>query len=398
MDFFDSSYYTVQKALLIGCGAWPFQKKNCKHLILRIIFLNGPVFFILLPEAINLLKSFQGFDYIMACLPLISGSVMGLFKAYVLYFNADSVKILFKELRRDWEYYAHVEDEYSIIKKYAKAGRLSTISYAGSIQIVIMVYLASCCVSPVLDIVLPLNESRPRTTINPGNLYVHTDSYFFVIILMEWYGMATASYLIYTFDSLYMTFMLHTCGMFAALSDRLQKLKMNDFHKKEYKLAKNPDEMIYLHLINCIKLHLRCIKFAERLNSTFNLPFIVDLFFGALIAIASAVQFVISINDYDQRLKYGMLYSTQTMRIFVTSFPGQLLIDHSNYVNVAAYNNEWYEFPEKSKQLLLIFLMRSVQPTEFVVAKMFTMNTDLFNKISRACISYCTVMLSVQNS
>ncbi|XP_066581933.1 odorant receptor 10-like [Prorops nasuta] len=337
----------------------------------------------------------------MACLPFFTASIICAWKGHLLYFKGNGVKILLEDIKRDWEYYGHVETDCWIIKKYANLGKQITIIYASSMQLVVTCYYISSCVSPVLDIILPMNETRTRTLILPGDFYVHTEEYFFFILTMEWYGMVVTAYYTYAFDSLYITLMLHICGMFTVLSQKLETLKVNHFESKKYKLLRGnitSDEIIYHHLTECIKLHLRCIEFAERLNSTFSVAFIPDLFLGVLFASASAFKFVTSINDYDQQIQSGMLYLTQTLRIFATSFLGQLLIDHSRHVSYSACGNRWYELPEKSKKLLLLIMMRSIKPTQFIVAKIFTLNIDLFSKITRTVLSYCTVMLSVQNS
>ncbi|XP_066581932.1 odorant receptor 2a-like [Prorops nasuta] len=395
----------LQKTLLTLCGAWPYETNTWRCFILRVIFVVGTIFFFSLPQLfcqqwLNFRENMKSLDTMMACLPFFVSSFIATWKGYLLYYNSNGLKILLEDLKRDWEYCSHVEAESNIIKKYAKLGKLITIIYAGSIQMVLTLYYISCCVSPVLDIILPLNESRSRYFILQGDLYVHTEDYFFFILTMEWYGIVVAAYYTCAFDSLYITFMLHICGVFAVLSQKLETLKVNNIKRKKYNLSQGslaPDEIIYRQLSECIKLHLRCIKYVDQLNSTLSAAFFPDLFLGVLLAGASAYMFVTSMNDLDQQIRNGMLYTCQTLRIFVTSVPGQLLIDHSSYVYTATCNNQWYDFPKKSKQLLLIFMMGSMKPTEFIVAKIFTINRDLFTKISRACLSYCTVMLSVQN-
>ncbi|XP_066593438.1 odorant receptor 47a-like isoform X2 [Prorops nasuta] len=402
MDIFDSSYYKVQKTLLTLCGAWPYRVNNCKSFFLRGILLNEIFFFFFLPQLINIQKNVNSFDEFMECLPLFSGSIICFCKGCSLYFN--DIKILLEGLKEDWEYCEHSEAELAIIKEYAEISKLITVILASSMQLLVASYAISSCMSPVLDLVLPLNESRPRTAILPGDLYIHTEDHFFLVLSIEWYGLAAIGYYASTFDSLYITLMLHTCAMFDVLSKKLEVLKSSDFDNKKYKLIQgnavlvSKDERIHLYLTECVKLHLRCIKYAECLNSKFSISFIPDLFLGVLVASASAYKFVTSINDFDQLLQHGIVYLTQTLRIFASGIMGQLLSDHSIYVNYAACNNQWYELPEKSKRLLLILMMRSFKPSQFVVAKMFKLNIDLFSKITRTCLSYCTVMLSIQNS
>ncbi|XP_066592388.1 odorant receptor Or2-like isoform X2 [Prorops nasuta] len=316
----------------------------------------------------------------MACLPLLNGAIIGFCKGIILFKNVKKIKILLDKLQRDWEYFDCEESELSIIKRYAEKAKQVTFLYSA------------------MDLILPLNESRPRVLIFPGDFYVRTENNFFLIVTMEWYGVVCATHLLLTVDSLYMTLMLHSCGLFAVLNHRLENLKKNMKHKRLLPDNTVEDETTYLYLKNCIKLHSENIKYAERLNSVFNAAFFTDIAFGVFLASAAAFKFVISIGDSNQLIKYGSLYFVQSGRIFFYCFPGQLLLDHSISVNMAASRSKWYELSEKSKKLLMILMMRGVQPTGFVVAKVFTMNIELFSKVTRTCLSYCTIMLSIQDS
>ncbi|XP_066581927.1 uncharacterized protein [Prorops nasuta] len=257
MNLFKSSYYKVQKTLLSLCGAWPYQT-NRYHLTLRIIFLNGVIIFMLVPQMIVLLKNPHDFDFIMACLPMLSGSIMAFSKGVILFRTINEIKMLFEELQRDWKYFGDVELDLVIIKRYAKRGKLITVIYTFSVYTLVICYYLVSLVAPTMDLLLPLNESRQRVLIFPGDFYGHSDDHFFVILTMEWYGTLCVAHLVLTVDALYMTFMLHACGMFAVLSERLERLKIQDFDDEKYRLLQ--DQKIYLYLTNCVKLHLKIIK------------------------------------------------------------------------------------------------------------------------------------------
>ncbi|XP_066581930.1 odorant receptor 67c-like [Prorops nasuta] len=385
MDIFSSSHLKVQKTILSVCGAWPYQS-NRTHIILQMIFLNGAIVFMLVPETVAFLKNLKDFDFLMRCLPMLCASILASCKGVVLFQSINKTRILLDEVRQDWEDFGHVDIEFSIVQKYAKKAKQITVFYASGYYFMVICYYLMPCVATLMDHIVPLNESRQRELIYPGDFYVHTDEHFFVILTMEWYGIVTAGHLVLTLDTLYITLMFHTCGMFAVLCNRLENLNNQIFETSKYQLRQdntaciNQDKMIYLYLTECVKLHLKCIKYAEHLNSTMNVAFFTDVAFGVLVGSAAAVKFVLSINDPNERVIYGSLYINQSIRIFINCFPGQLLIDHSNYVKIAASKNKWYELPENSKKLLLLMMMRSVKSTAFVVANMFTMNFDLFSK------------------
>ncbi|XP_066590247.1 odorant receptor 10-like isoform X2 [Prorops nasuta] len=397
MDLFSSPYYKVQKACLTICGAWPYQN-DCNYLVIQKIFLTATLIFVLIPEVIVVVNQYKDFDTFMACLPFLSAAIMALVKSNPLYFNNNEVKILLEELQCNWEDFRNMKSEMSIIKSYANIGKQISI-----ICVVATCYYLMSCIAPVLDLILPLNESRSRVLIFGGDFYGHTEEHFFLLLTMEFFGAICAGHLILTLDILYITLMFHSCGTFAVLCHRLQNIEMNNFKNQKYQLvgvnlAANQDQMIYHYLSTCIQLHIRNIKYGERINSLFNVAFFFDLLFGSLIACLSAVKFVISIKEPNQRVRYGFLYVTQSVRIFCNMLPGQLLIDHSSRVKLAASRSKWYDLSEKSKKLVLILIMRAEKPTRFVVGRLFVMNIELFSLITRTCLSYCTIILSVQKN
>ncbi|XP_066581935.1 odorant receptor 10-like [Prorops nasuta] len=313
-------------------------------------------------------------------------------------------KCAFKVDRRDFiiideEYYqasptpCH-RNRIAPLLKYAEKSRLITISYISGVYGVLTCYYLMRFVAPVLDLISPLNESRQRSLIFPGDFYGHSTDHFFLILTVQWSSIMFIGHLVVAFDTLYMTFMLHTCGMFAVLSYRLENLKSQKF--KNINVAQA--DMIHDYLTECVRLHLRCTNYAARLGSAFNIAFFIDLTGGVLLASAAAVKFVTSLNDYNKRTQYGSLYIMQSMRIFINCLPGQLLTDHSTYVNLAAYKNSWYELQGNAKKMLLMLMTRGSKPTQFIVANMFSLNISLFSKVIRTCVSYCTVMLSMQNN
>ncbi|XP_066590245.1 odorant receptor 10-like [Prorops nasuta] len=402
MDLFNSPYCKVQKAFLVVCGAWPYYTNNF-YLILRILFLIGNVLIMIIPMMVVIFNQFNDFDVTMAVLPLLTGSIMGFSKGIAMYFNSNEVKVLLDEMQESWENLNEDKFELSIIKNYAKRGKQISLAYAFCAYSLLVSYYVLSFVSPTMDLIMPKNESRPRVFIIPGDFFVHEYKNFFTILTIEWYGTMCTGHIILTCDVLYITLMLHSCGMYTVLSKRLEKVKGTNlkysgdiFHRE--KLITDQYQNIYVYLSGCIKLHLNIIRFGERMISTFNIAFLTDLGLGVLATSTSAVMFVLSFNKPDQRVRYGMLYIIQSVRIFCNSLPGQLLSDHSSRVNLAAYKGKWHELSRRHKNLLLILMIRSAKPTTFTVGKLFAMDFKLFTKITRTCLSYCTVLLSVKNN
>ncbi|XP_066586758.1 uncharacterized protein [Prorops nasuta] len=340
MDVFNTTYYKVQKRFLSICGGWPYELNRISTTS-RIMFITISLVFLIIPEVLSLFKNLQDFDFVMTMLPILCGSVMGLCKGLIIFGYNDEVKKLMDGLQKDWQDLCYEESELLILKKYAKTGKQVTVTIAVfTYTAVLATYLLSC-IAPVMDLVIPLNESRTYALIFPGDFYVHTDKYFFLVLTMELYGLVCVCHLIVTVDSWYVVLTFHCCGLFMVLSQRLEKLsdwtfKAKGHHMMQENMAINEDRIIHLALKKCIQLHLRSVKYGEQINSMFNVSLFVDVTAGIFIASASAVKFVLSTDDPSQRIKYGAIYLTQTGRIFFNTLPGQLIYDHSSQVYIAA--------------------------------------------------------------
>ena len=69
---------------------------------------------------------------------------------------------------------------------------------------------------PILDVVLPLNETRPRQQLFRVNyIFFDHEEYFFYIYLQLAWGSVIVVMIIVTVDSLYILIIHHSSGLFA---------------------------------------------------------------------------------------------------------------------------------------------------------------------------------------
>lgn len=76
-------------------------------------------------------------------------------------------------------------------------------------------FLCMSLIPPLLDIVLPLNESRPILPVHPGYYFVDEREYFFYIFLhavVAWEITVTG---IVAHDCMLLTYIEHVCSIFA---------------------------------------------------------------------------------------------------------------------------------------------------------------------------------------
>jgi len=65
-----------------------------------------------------------------------------------------------------------------------------------------------------LDIIAPLNVSRSRQLLFPGEYFVDQQKFFHAILLQTTIAIGLMSVTLIGTESLYVTYVLHACGMF----------------------------------------------------------------------------------------------------------------------------------------------------------------------------------------
>jgi len=158
------------------------------------------------------------------------------------------MKILIDQLFVDWNELETLE-EYEIMKKYAKNSRRYSLGYSCKNELCdfnlhiylslfylrnynlaivertlcvvvyyyfgVYVFISLSLIPQVLDIVLPLNESRPILPTYPGYYFVDERKYFFYIFshaIMAWELAVTV---IVSHDCMLLTYIEYVCSIFA---------------------------------------------------------------------------------------------------------------------------------------------------------------------------------------
>ncbi|XP_012060807.1 PREDICTED: uncharacterized protein LOC105624054 [Atta cephalotes] len=124
------------------------------------------------------------------------------------------IKILIDQLIIDWNE-LETPEEYEIMKKYAKNSRRYSLGYSLYCYFAVYVFMSVSLIPQILDVVLPLNESRPILPTYPGYYFIDERKYFFYIFshaIMAWEIAMTG---IVTHDCMLLTYIEHVCSIFA---------------------------------------------------------------------------------------------------------------------------------------------------------------------------------------
>ena len=79
------------------------------------------------------------------------------------------------------------------------------------------IFLSGPILPIILDMVAPLNTSRPKEPLFPAVYYVEPEDYFYPILMHGYLGTILTMVIHVTVDTLYTVILLHACGILSII-------------------------------------------------------------------------------------------------------------------------------------------------------------------------------------
>ncbi|XP_033228974.1 odorant receptor 30a-like [Belonocnema kinseyi] len=242
----------------------------------------------------------------------------------------------------------------------------------------------------VLNIIIPLNETRPKQLVYAINFPFDHDQYINWIIV---HGGVTAFInlsVMISNEAMVAVCTQHACALFTIISHRL-RYALEKTNTTTLSLEKTKKDLLYKEMSFCIQYHNYAIVYSKTLES-FCSPFLLLTIGGNIITNSVVMmQTLISLGNIISTIKFGSFSIAIVFNTYVLSLPGQNLIDHSFDVANEAYKACWYDMPTRSKKLLIMIAMQSYRPCKVTIGKICTLDLIL-----KASVSYFTVLSSVR--
>ncbi|KAF3054453.1 Odorant receptor 216 [Nylanderia fulva] len=365
-----SHYYSVTKKMLFFVGQWPYQKKKIRS---------------------KLFQCGKNMQCILLCIPSALVFIVILIKFLTCQFLNYKIKHLIDQLYNDWKILKSPK-ECEIMKAYAAKARLFTLICSILYLICSPLYLCTTLIPKILDIVLPLNESRPIIMPFEAYYFVHDDTEYFYYILFH--AAITVTLLITALlahDCVILTCIEHVCGIFAVAGFRFENLVYNHNRKKNY-----TDKMYNQKMALSVCVHWRALEFAEFLDRTFSVTLIIQIFATVIGMSVTLLQIAMQLENVVETSRNAALILGQLIHIFCFCLQGQKLIDHSLKIHDKIYNCSWYKMPVKSQRLLLNVMRRSLQPNMLSAGGIYIFSLKSFMTVVQSLISYFMVLAPFQ--
>ncbi|KAL0108544.1 hypothetical protein PUN28_015217 [Cardiocondyla obscurior] len=246
-------YYSMVKKISSISGHWPYQKSTRN--LFSVVLITLSVISIIIPQIAKMVNCNRDLKCVFEATTSYMLSVTILVKLYACYFSRCKMKVLIDELFIDWNE-LETPEEYEIMKRYAKNTRRYAIGYVCKnkscnfrLYTVVFIILCNCnltivqlqfdhneffsvavycyfalyvfllmsLIPQVLDVVLPLNESRPRLSAYPAYYFVDESKYSYYILLHAIIAWKIALTGLVSYDCMVLTYIEYVCSIFALI-------------------------------------------------------------------------------------------------------------------------------------------------------------------------------------
>ncbi|XP_029163267.1 uncharacterized protein LOC114934726 [Nylanderia fulva] len=377
-------YYSVTKKMLSLSGQWPYQEK--KEKLLRMAIVTIFEISVLIPQVGQFIHCGRKVQCHLISAPSYLVYTVIMVKLLTCQILNYKIKHLTDQLNNDWKI-LKCPEEYEIMKIYAAKARLFSLIYSTYYFIGCPMFAIMSLIPKILDVVWPLNESRPVLMPHGGHYFVSDDTEYFYYILFH---VLIAIVIILTaflaHDCVILTYIEHVCGVFAVAGYRFENLSYND--------VKN--NIINQKIVSAVHAHWRALQFAEYLENTFSVTLVIQIFIVIISMSVTLLQMTVKLDSTIEAIRNAAFVGGQLIHIFCFSLQGQKLIDHSIQMQDKIYACSWYKIPVKLQKLLLPVMRRSLQPNFLSASGIYIFSLKSFMTVVQSSVSYFTVLASFQ--
>ncbi|XP_043256428.1 putative odorant receptor 71a [Colletes gigas] len=301
-------------------------------------------------------------------------------------------RMLYNLVINEWES-LKLKDDAKILDEITRNGTYIAFLYRTTLLGFLVLFAFLPLMPLVLDIIIPLNETRPKQQVFKLNYLVDGDEYFYPIYFHSVLSSVLAVTVIVTIDSMYMIITHHACGLFAMCGNQLKDVTQN--------LEGNSDnttkeKAIYQQFRNCVLIHKRAIQFYEHINNINERAFLIQIGINMIAISLTAVQLVLNLDNTREAIRIGVFLVAQQFHLFFNSLPGQSLLDHSFQLLDDLYSSNWYRAPVRMQRVIYMMQIRSGIPCTLTAGGLYDMNIENFGMIFKSCMSYFTMLLSLR--
>ncbi|XP_019696745.1 uncharacterized protein LOC109503776 isoform X2 [Harpegnathos saltator] len=416
MVFAGQRYYDIYRIMLTKIGLWPYQKPS---ILQTVFFFSAYISFILFQLTVFLTTKCDFGDVIN-----IFSYILPSFAYFIFYncfyFNTNEVsttcgfiytgflhrvriscfceqrgyvkqslfkrqiKQLLEQIKMDWN---TVEDsEMRILEKYAVGSRtislilVSVLTFGGVVLIIVEM------LPVILDVIAPMNVSRPRKITVDFEMFLDQQQYFYVYLIHEIVVVMVGFSTIVATGSLLLAFLTHSCATYKIASILIG----NIVTKQTFEIPTDQKTReMYRRITRAVFMQRKAIHVDKW--------FFVLMGTGVLSLSCNLLRFLTAVTVLKEIsnaiISSGVVFGHFAI-MFIGNFIGQIVTDHSAGMFTAVCNTTWYLAPLPIQKMLLFVMQYSLKANTVMVGGIFIASLEGFSTLVTTSISYFTMLYS----
>ncbi|XP_048266430.1 uncharacterized protein LOC100645055 [Bombus terrestris] len=314
-------------------------------------------------------------DGVIECLPHFVASSISAVKVLNMHFNKRNFSKLFQLVARQWQQ-LKFNNELHILEEVVMQGNRMAHFYRSTLVSFMVLFLLVPLISPILDIVHPINGTRTRQQLLRVNyIFFNDDDYFFYIYLQLFWSSIVVVFTIIGADWLYMLIIHHSSGLFAVCGYQIQKATANPNYLTRESIFENAT---YEKFRNCVIMHKEAIQFYNILNESSQGSYLIQVGLNILSISTAAVQTVVKLNRPEEAIRSAVFCGACQFHLFLLSLPGQVLLDHCSDLANNIYSSKWYKAPVQIQKVLYVMQIRCRRFCSLTAGGLYEMNIENF--------------------
>ncbi|XP_076226781.1 uncharacterized protein LOC116432838 [Nomia melanderi] len=384
--------YKAYCVLLRIIGLWPFDHSLTTK-IHRTLFTIVPLGCI--ATQVSLIPSDVTFKNLLLTMSVSFPMLIFSFRYVGIIYTFPIIRFMYENLQSDYETLQNPV-ELGILSKHAEISRR-----------VFFVLLCACCTAllyghimltmPVmLDLLLPLNETRPRMLHSFG-FFVKDGDYINLISLYLIFAYMTGVMTVLCTESTFFLIAHYFCGLFQIANYRIKGLV--DEAASTYQDA-TESTLIRMRMRQAVDMHTKAIEFVKIFGQNVGVPYLLAV---AVVTVSMSINLYRSIlavlemdemKDMTISIICGMVH---LMSVFMDNYIGQQISDKSMEMYYDLYETMWYHSPPRMRKVILLIMQRCSKECTIDFCGLFIPSYKGFATIMSSSFSYFTTICSLKS-
>ncbi|XP_014469761.1 PREDICTED: uncharacterized protein LOC106741875 [Dinoponera quadriceps] len=207
----EAPYYKINRVVLKILGLWPYQQSRLVRMQ-NVLFIAILTSFIVV-QLLVLVRTQYNANVLFSVLSFTFPNIFVTIKYCLYVIQANNIRYIFDRIQYDWNMLKS-QEELKIIQKYADNARLYTIQFFSLAIFFTLAYVVIHCIPIMLDMIIPMNESRPRSLLFITELFVDQNTHFYTILMYYCLTNYAGCVTIAAIATILVAYVLHTCALF----------------------------------------------------------------------------------------------------------------------------------------------------------------------------------------